>query len=520
MSVSSSESGQVPPPLIEARDLWKAFPGVQALKSVDFDLRHGEVHVLVGENGAGKSTLVKIFSGVYNPDRGSVFLREEPVVQQTPRDALQAGIATVYQEFNLAPEMTVAQNVFLGQEPTRRGLVDRRALRRRTRQLMEQLDVQFDPDALVRDLGVAQQQIVEILKALAIERFSVLIMDEPTAALSRHEIDVLFGVIDRLRRRGVGVIYISHRLEEIARIGDRVTVFRDGEHVATRGVHEFTHEEIIERMIGRPVTQIFPERRSEPGEALLGVHGLTLKSGRARDVSFTLRRGEVLGLFGLIGAGRTEAVRGVFGLDAVDRGVVEVSGRRVTIRSPKRAVQLGLGLAPEDRKAEGILPFMSVADNINIASLDKVSVGPFTSRSKIQKVASRLAQTLRIAMPSTRTEIRFLSGGNQQKCILARLLAAESDILLLDEPTRGIDVGARAGIYELINELAAQGKAVLMISSDLVEIMGMSDLVVVFREGRIAASFKRALISEAAIMRAAVPERLEVEEGAASVPPA
>ncbi len=509
MSDSSSDRA-----LLEARGLSKAFPGVKALDGVDFAVLPGEVHVLLGENGAGKSTLVKHLAGVYQPDAGQLFMDGEPVSWSGPNDALAAGIVTVYQEFNLAQYMTVAQNVFLGQEPMKRGFVDRRERARRTKELMKQLDIDIDPHARVESLGVAQRQMVEILRALASSKLRLLILDEPTAAISRHEIDVLFGVLRRLRDRGVGMVYISHRLEEIEQIGDRVTVFRDGQKIATHAVGEVDTDRIIELMVGRPMTQFFPDRTNErSSEVLLDVRDLTLASGRAREVSFDVRRGEIVGLFGLVGAGRSETVRALFGAEPVASGTITVDGREVSVRSPKSAVRLGFGFAPEERKEEGIVPYMTVAQNISIASMGKVSRGPFVSRAKTDRVARHYVDALRIATPGVSTRIRSLSGGNQQKCIIARLLAAESEILLLDEPTRGIDVGAKAAVYDLINDLAADGKAVLVVSSDLVEVMGMCDRVIVFRKGRVAAEFERDAFSEQALLRAAVPESLEAEEG-------
>jgi ribose transport system ATP-binding protein len=498
-------------PILAARGLSKSFPGVRALSEVDFDVLPGEVHVLVGENGAGKSTLVKILSGLYRADAGELLLGGERATFSSPTDALAAGLATVHQEFNLCTNRTVAENVFLGREPMRAGFVDRRRRAHETGELMRQLDVEVDPNARVRELGVAQHQMVEILKALAIGQFRALIMDEPTAALSRHEIAVLFRVIRSLCERGVGVVYISHRLEEIAQVGDRVTVFRDGRRVATERVADIDADRIIELMVGRPVTQMFPDRRASPSEVALEVADLTLRSGRAREVSFSVRRGEVLGLFGLVGAGRTETLRAVLGAERRESGSISVSGRPRRVSSPGRGLALGLGLAPEDRKREGIFPFLSVAENIGAASLGKLRRGPFLSPRTVREAALHYVDAMRIATPDVRLRIRSLSGGNQQKCILARLLAADTEVLLLDEPTRGIDVGAKAAIYQLINGLAADGKAVVMVSSDLTEVIGMCDRVLVFRKGQIAAEFRRGELSEQAIMRAALPASLEAE---------
>jgi ribose transport system ATP-binding protein len=515
MSGSSSEAAAVP--LLEARGVSKAFPGVQALDGVDFDVYPSEVHVLVGENGAGKSTLIKTFAGVYQPDEGEIRFRGEPMAFGRPSEALDLGVATVYQELDVIKYMTVAENLFLGHEPTRGVALQRRKRSHVAREYMRQLEVEIDPDRRVSALGVAQQQIVAILKALTTERVTVLMLDEPTAAISRHEIDVLFSVIRRLRERGVGIVYISHRLEEIRQIGDRVSIFRDGSRITTTGVDEIEPDRVIELMVGRPVTQLFPERLPATTQVALRVRGMSVAGTVVTDLSFELRSGEVVGLFGLVGAGRTELLRGLFGIEPSHAGEVEMFGRKVSIRSPNHAVRHGLGLAPENRKEAGIVPHMSVEDNITLSSGAKVSVGPVLSRARRRREAAHYVEMMRIATPSVRTLIRSLSGGNQQKCLLARLLSAGSRVLLLDEPTRGIDVGARAGVYELINQLAGAGHAVLLVSSDLVEVMGMSDRVLVMRKGRISAEFERSRMSEEAIMRAAVPERLDFDaEGAAA----
>jgi ribose transport system ATP-binding protein len=513
--MTDSSSKAPPVPVLAAEGLRKAFPGVQALDGVDFDVRPGEVHVLVGENGAGKSTLVRILSGIYHPDAGRVRLDGEPVHFKAPHEALDAGVATVHQEFNLCTYRTVAENVFLGREQRRLGFLDRRRRARETTELMGQLDINVDPNARIKDLGIAERQLVEILKALAIGRFRLVIMDEPTAALSRHEIEALFRVIGRLRDRGVGVIYISHRLEEIEQIGDRVTVLRDGSRITTSPVGELSTDEVIEHMVGRPMEQLFPERETTPGDPVLQVTDLTLRSGRAREISFAVHRGEVLGLFGLIGAGRTETIKALLGVEERTAGTITVLGDAQRIASPRRALELGLGIAPEDRKRDGIFAHLSVAQNISIASLHTLSRGPFVTPKAMQDAASRYVDSMRIATPNTAVAIEKLSGGNQQKCIVARLLAADTEVLLLDEPTRGIDVGARQAVYELINDLAARGKAIVMISSDLPEVVGMCDRVLVFRKGVVSAEFQRPHLSEQAIMHAAVPLSLEADEAAA-----
>jgi ribose transport system ATP-binding protein len=495
-------------PLLSAHGVTKRFPGVMALTDVSFDLRAGEAHVLLGENGAGKSTLIKAFSGVHVPDEGELRLEGEAIGLASPRDAADAGIVTVFQELNLVPGLTVAENVFLGRETRSGGFLRRAAMRRRTAELAREMGIDLDPDVRVDRLGVAQAQMTVILRAMAAERLKVLIMDEPTAVLSRHEIEQLFTVVHRLKARGVGIIYISHRLEEIARIGDRVTVLRDGGWVRTDVVGEVETDALVESMVGRPLGQVFPPRHADIGEVAVSLTGLTAEP-RVRGISLAVRHGEVLGLFGLMGAGRTETLRALFGADPIQAGEIVVGGRRVLAASPREAMAMGLGLAPEDRRSQGIVPDMSIADNIALSSLGRSRVGPFLRPGKVRAVGTTYRDSMRIASPGVRTAVRTLSGGNQQKCVLARLMAADCDVLLLDEPTRGIDVGARSEIYALINGLVEEGKAVIVASSDLPEILGIADRVLVFRRGVVSAELARDEATEQAVMRAAVPDRLD-----------
>jgi ribose transport system ATP-binding protein len=494
--------------LLAAEGISKSFPGVKALTDVSFDVRAGEAHVLLGENGAGKSTLIKAFAGVHLPDAGVIRLDGRPVVLSTPRAATDAGIVTVFQELNLVPGLTVAENVFLGRELRTAGFTRRRAMQRRTAELAGEIGIALDPATPGSRLGVAQAQMTVILRALAAEQLKVLIMDEPTAVLSRHEIAQLFAVVHRLKSRGIGIVYISHRLEEIAQIGDRVTVLRDGRWVRTDPVGSVDTETLVESMVGRPVNQVFPPRNAAVGEVALSLDGLTA-APRVRRVSLDVRRGEVLGLFGLVGAGRTETLRALCGADPLDAGRVVVGGKVARVASPRHAMGLGIGLAPEDRRNQGIVPDMSVAENIALSSVKQLRSNRFLRPRRIAALGEEYQRSMRIATATLHSRIATLSGGNQQKCVLARLIAANCDVLLLDEPTRGIDVGARSEIYGLINRLVERGKAVIVASSDLHEVMGISDRVLVFRRGVVSAEFDRASISEQAIMRAAVPDRLE-----------
>ncbi len=492
-------------PFLVAEGISKRFPGVVALDRVDFDLRAAEVHVLLGENGAGKSTLVKILAGAYRPDEGEIRLDGVPMQVHTPSAARLAGISTVYQELALALDMTVTQNIFLGREVTHGpgALLDVDGMRARTRELLHLLDLDLDPDAPVRRLSIAKRQGVEIVRALA-WRSRALIMDEPTSSLSSHETEELFARLARLTAEGVGVIYISHRLEEIERIAHRVTVMRDGRVVTTLPHGAASQAELIRLMVGRQLSETFPHREPRPGDELLRVEGLTVP-GTVHDVSFSVHAGEVLGIAGLIGAGRTEALRAVVGLDRKSRGVVFVAGHRVDIRSPHDARQARIGLVPEDRHGQGLVLGMSVQQNVALASLEACSRRGFLSFRALRELAERYIRRLRIKVTGPSVRVGTLSGGNQQKVVLARALAAGSDVVLLDEPTRGIDVGAKAEIYELIDELAREGKAVVLVSSELPEILGLADRIVVMREGRVSRTFERADATQEAIMAAALP---------------
>lgn len=493
-------------PVLAARSVSKRFPGVVALDRVDFELHAGEVHVLLGENGAGKSTLVKVLSGVYQPDEGTVLVDGSPVRLTVPSAARALGISTVYQELSLVPELSVAQNIFLGRElvggPAR--LLRRDAMESETRRLLGLLDLDLDPHRPVRTLSVAQRQVVEIVRALA-QRSRAIIFDEPTSALSAHETDELFERIRRLRADGVGICYISHRMDELPRIADRVTVMRDGRVVAAGLPAATPVAELVRLMVGRDLKDEFPTRRHAPSdEEALRIEHFGVP-GKVWNVSFSVHRGEVVGLFGLIGAGRTELLRGLYGLEATTTGRILVAGRLVAIDSPREAIGHGLGLVPEDRHGQGLVLGMSVEQNIGLASLRACSELGLLSTTRLRRLAQQYIERLRIKVPSPQVRVATLSGGNQQKVVIARALAAECDVILLDEPTRGIDVGAKREMYELINDLAAEGKGVVLVSSELPEILGMSDRILVLRQGRIAAEFARRDATQEALLAAALP---------------
>ncbi|MEV3857114.1 sugar ABC transporter ATP-binding protein [Streptomyces sp. NPDC050095] len=497
----SSPEEPRPDELLRIEGIRKTFPGVVALDSVDFDLRRGEVHVLLGENGAGKSTLIKMLSGAYTPDEGRIYVGGEKVRIQGAQEAERLGIATIYQEFNLVPDLTVAENIFLGRQPRRFGLIDRKRMEADAEALLARVGVNVSPRARVRELGIARLQMVEIAKALSLDA-RVLIMDEPTAVLTSEEVEKLFAIVRSLREDGVGVVFITHHLEEIAALGDRVTVIRDGRSVGQ--VPASTPEdELVRLMVGRSIEQQYPRERPDTGGALLKVEGLT-RGGVFHDVSFEVRAGEVVGIAGLVGAGRTEVVRAVFGADPYDEGSVEVAGRPLRRHDVNAAMAAGVGLVPEDRKGQGLVLDQSVEENLGLVTLRSATRAGFVDRTAQHTAAERIAGQLGVRMAGLGQHVRTLSGGNQQKVVIGKWLLADIKVLILDEPTRGIDVGAKVEIYQLINELTAAGHAVLMISSDLPEVLGMSDRVLVMAQGRIAGELDAADATQDSVMALAV----------------
>src|SRR5881398_692797 len=489
-------------PVISLEHAAKSFGAVRALVDGDIELHAGEVHGLVGENGAGKSTLVKILAGVHRPDAGRLVLDGAEAVFDNAKQSQAAGIAIIFQEPILFPDLSVAENIFVGMQPLKRfRQIDGRRMRREAAAVFEQLGVRLDPDRLARGLSIADQQLVEIAKALTAEA-RVIVMDEPTAALTTTEVERLFGIVETLRARGAAVLFISHRLEEIFSLCQRVTVMRDGRHVLTKPIEELTTQSIIRAMVGRDMDALFPKVPTEPGRVVLKVERLT-REGVFTDVSFEVRSGEVVALAGLVGAGRTELARAIFGIDRWDAGSVEVDGRRLRPGSPTAAMAAGIGLVPEDRRQQGLVMDFSIERNIALASLDEIRRGGLIPRGAERRFARDWALRLQLKYGRLTNPVWTLSGGNQQKAVLAKWLARKPSLLIVDEPTRGIDVGTKAEVHRLLSELAAQGVAVLMISSELPEVLGMADRIVVLFEGRVIREFARAEADEDAIMHAA-----------------
>ena len=475
-------------PMLEMQHIRKTFPGVVALDDVNLTLRKGEVHILLGENGAGKSTLVKILSGAYQKTEGKIILNGQEVEIRGPRHAQELGIGIIYQEFNLVFQLSAAENIFLGRERTNKlGLIDRKQIFESSQKILDNLGVKIDAFSLVKDLGVAQQQMVEVAKALSLDA-KLLIMDEPTSALTDLEIKELFATIRRLKKRGVTIIYISHRLEELFEIGDRVSVLRDGKQVGTYPIADMTQTDLIRLMVDRDLKTQFPKQYAKRGEELLRVEGLSRK-GVLDNINLQLHRGEVLGIAGLLGSGRTELARALFGVDKIDAGKIFIRGKRQKITSPRDAIMLGLGFLTEDRKSQGLIMTLSVKENVCLPSVDRFSRWGVMDLKAEDQAAHQSVQELRIKTPGLTQKVVYLSGGNQQKVVMSKWLCRQADILIFDEPTRGIDVGAKVEIYKLMNRLTAEGTGIIMISSELPEILGMSDRIAVMHQGQLTAEF-------------------------------
>lgn len=494
--------------VLEMRGITKRFPGVLALNNATFTLRPGEVHCLVGENGAGKSTLVKILAGAESMDSGEIRLSGSPVHIQSPHHAQQLGVSMIYQEFNLSPFLSIAENIFLGREPRlgKTPFINWRALWSDARALLDRIGLASDVRKRINECSVAEQQMVEIAKALSFNS-KIVVMDEPSATLSDHELESLFRLIEDLKGEGLGIVYISHRLDEIFRIGDRVTIMRDGQHVATEDVGDLDRQDIIRMMVGRELTDEFPKEPVELGAERLRVDGLS-RAGAFHDICFSVRAGEIVGLTGLVGAGRTEVARAIFGADSFDTGTVFLDGRPVSIRSPHEAIENGIGLLTEDRKNQGLILGMTLRENTTLSNLKTLVTGWLIDRRKERSVAEKFVDELSIKTPSVEQVVQNLSGGNQQKVVLAKWLFTDSRVLIFDEPTRGIDIGAKIEIYKLINGLVRKGVAILLISSELPEVLGMSDRVLVMHEGKLAGELTRDEASQEAIMRLATGETL------------
>jgi len=489
------------PPRAELNGISKRFAATQALDDVTLDLVAGEVHALVGENGAGKSTLVKILAGVHQPDSGTIALDGQATPINGPAHARALGIAVVHQEPRLFPDLTVAENVFIGHAPARRlGVLDWGATRRAAKALFAELDVRLDVGAPVRGLSMADQQLIEIAKSLSVEA-RVLILDEPTASLSAHEVDRLFTIVRNLRARGVAILFVSHRLDEVFELCDRATVFRDGRHVITTSTSELTTADLVRHMVGRSVS-LFPKVDTPIGDVFLEIEGLT-REGVFRDVTFDVRHGEIVGLAGLVGAGRTEVARVLFGIDQRDAGEVRLDGAAVSFASPSAAMDGGVAYLPEDRHQEGLVLDFSIAQNVTLPIMPRLFPRFLVNAATERAVANDYTEQFNVKMTGVEQMVGALSGGNQQKVVLAKWLASRPRLLILDEPTRGIDIGAKVEVHRIVSELAASGLGIILISSDLPEILAMSDRIIVLHEGRVTAEIARADATEERVMFAA-----------------
>ena len=489
--------------LLEMKEIDKSFPGVKVLQNVQFSLNSGELHALMGENGAGKSTLMKILNGIYSKDNGTIIVKGKPEEITSTKVAEGLGISIIHQELNLIPYLSIMENIFLGREFKlgKTPFVNWKKMRSEAERYLKQLGMDLDPRTIVEELSVGQQQMVEIAKALSMQA-DILVLDEPTAALTDREIEKLFEVIAALKAKGVGMIYISHRMEEIFQISDCITVLRDGKYIGTRKTKETDMDELVRMMVGRDINDRFPKIEITPGEERLRVEGISLGQ-KLRDISFSVRSGEILGLAGLMGAGRTEVAKVLFGVTPATQGKIFIDGKEATIRKPIDAIGAGIALVTEDRKHEGLILSLSIRENLSLPNLAKLSVSGFMKRSKESVLSEETIEKLHIRTPHAEQVVGALSGGNQQKVVIGKWLATKPKILILDEPTRGVDIGAKKEIYDLMNQLAKEGVAILMISSELPEVLGMSDRIIVMHEGRVTAELSREEATQERIMYAA-----------------
>ena len=483
--------------ILELRNISKHYPGVKALDDVSISFRRGETHALMGENGAGKSTLIKTLSGAIIPDGGEIVYEGKSYSHMTPQLATELGIGVIYQEFNLMPTISVAENIFAGNKLGSKILFDKSKIEQKTIEIFERMQVKINPREKVQNLSVANMQLVEIAKALTRD-VKILIMDEPTAPLTTNEVEILFGIVETLKRQGVTIIYISHRINEVFTISDRVSILRDGQHIKTVPTAEIKRDELIKQMVGREVNDTYPKRKFSIGAPVLEVKDLC--GNGVQNINFTVHAKEILGLSGLVGAGRTEAMRMIFGADLKESGSITLGGQEINPKCPKDAVKLGIGLIPEDRKQQGLLIDLPINWNSSMATMDKISKLTVLNKKKEAQIVDSLVESIHIKTPSTAQLVKNLSGGNQQKVVLAKWLAADCKVLIFDEPTRGIDVGARHEIYKLMNELCSQGIAIIMISSDMEEILGMSDRILVLCEGKQSGILEREEFSQEMIL--------------------
>lgn len=495
---------------IRVSQIEKSFPGVKALDKIDFSVRKGTVHALCGENGAGKSTLMKIINGIYKPDAGQIYIDENPVKIKDPIQARNLGIAMIAQELNYVPEMSVAENLFLGRLPSNSfGKVKWGEVKEKTIQFLKEQGLSYKPEQKLKTLTVSDIQMLEIIKAISNDA-QIIVMDEPTSAITNKEVDLLFEKIAQLKKQGVSIIYISHKLDEVFQIADDITVFRDGTVVKSMRAEDTNINEVIALMVGRKMENIYPKQETEPGETLLDVKNLC-SNQLFEDVSFHVKRGEIVGFAGLVGAGRTEVMRSLFGLDKISSGEVTISGKNVNVKSVKDSIKHGMIMLSEDRRRYGIIPIRSVMENTSISSLEQFIYGGYAHKEKEKKVVGDYFSKMNVKTPTLDTKIQSLSGGNQQKVLLAKWMLKNPDLLILDEPTRGIDVGAKFEIYKLMSEMTASGKGVIMVSSELPELIGMCDRIYVMCQGRVSGELKREDFSQEAVMKYATGT-VEIEE--------
>lgn len=490
--------------ILEMKNITKSFPGVRALDNISINFRRGSVHTLIGENGAGKSTLMKILMGLYHTDCGEIFLEGMKIVNKGIKELLDLGISMIHQELTYIPNMTISENIFLGREVTYKigSFVKEKEIFKHTKDLLDLVGADLNPNTKMKDLSVAEKQMVEIAKAVSYNS-KVIIMDEPTSAISDTEVEHLFNIISGLKKRGVAIIYISHKFDEIFKISDEATVLRDGTWVGTYMIEEVSSDQLISLMVGRDICDVFPKRDNQCGEVILSVRGLT-KRGVFENISFDVKKGEVFGIGGLMGSKRTEVISCIYGLDKYDEGEIFVKGKKVCIRNPKDAIRLGIGLVSEDRKKVGLVLNQSVKNNLTLSNLSVCSNGVFIAERKEEEIVDKMIKKMSVKTPGRNQKVVYLSGGNQQKVVIGKTLLNQSDILILDEPTRGIDVGAKSEIYKLVNQLTQEGKAVIMISSEMPELIGMSDRIIVLREGKLTGALNKDEISQEKIMKCAL----------------
>jgi rhamnose transport system ATP-binding protein len=494
--------------ILELKGITKTFPGVKALDNVHFQLKPGEIHALMGENGAGKSTFIKVITGVHTPDEGEMFLRGEKVQFTNPKEAQEQGIAAIYQHVTHYPDLSVTENIFMGHEKVNKFTrkINWKEMHKEAKALLEKLGANFDPKTEMGFLSVAQQQIVEIAKALSTDA-KIIIMDEPTAALTKRESEELYEIAESLRANGVSIIFISHRFEDMFRLADRVTVFRDAKYIGTWDVKNITEDQLVVAMVGREINQMFPQNFDEIGEEILRVEGLG-RTGYFADISFTLNKGEILGLTGLVGAGRSEVCQSIYGIEPYDKGKIYFQGKEVTIKNPFEAIQLGIGYLPEDRQQQGLILDWEISRNITLSALNQIMKKGWLVENTENSIAKELAEKVKVKATSIFDLASSLSGGNQQKIAVAKLLTTDMKVLIFDEPTKGVDVGAKHAIYEIIRDLASQGYGIILVSSEMPEVIGMSDRIAVMCEGRLTRIFHKDEVTQEAILEAAMTKKL------------